>query len=74
MNDQELASKLADECHKLRKEVERMQKPFCPKCGVASDFHVNMYCRKIQGLTKGISRLKQQLAEANNKLKNEYHD
>jgi hypothetical protein len=46
----------------------------CPKCGVASDFHVNMYCRKIQGLTKGISRLKQQLAEANNKLKNEHHD
>lgn len=37
---------------------------FCKKCGVSSEFHMNLYCRKVQDLNKGIQRLKQQLAEA----------
>ena len=68
MNEQDLMHKLADERDQLRKEVERLQKPFCPKCGVSSDFHMNLYCRKIQALTKGIVRLKQQLAIAKKEI------
>lgn len=71
MTEQDLMHKLADERDMLRKEIERLQKPFCTKCGVSSDFHMNLYCRKIQALTKGIVRLKQQLAIAK---KNEHHD
>lgn len=43
---------------------EEIKDGFCKKCGVSSEFHMNLYCRKMQGLQKGIQRLKQQLAEA----------
>lgn len=44
--------------------LEDVRDGFCKKCGVSSEFHMNLYCRKMQGLQKGIQRLKQQLAEA----------
>lgn len=48
--------------------LKQATKPFCPKCGVLGDFHMNLYCRKIQALMKGIARLKQQLAEAKKEI------
>lgn len=67
MNYMQLMQMLADEREKIPKQTQPLQEPFCSKCGVAIDFHVNLYCRKIQALHKGIVRLKNQLAEANNK-------
>jgi hypothetical protein len=71
MKHTELMQLLEDELNKIPKEFQPLQEPFCAKCGVAIEFHMNLYCRKIQGLTKGIIRLKQQLAIAK---KNEHHD
>jgi hypothetical protein len=44
--------------------TKQLMSPYCPKCGGVNDFHVNLYCRKIQALMKDVARLKQQLAEA----------
>jgi hypothetical protein len=73
MTDIEILQKAIKENAFFRSQVKQLMSPYCPKCGVVNDFHVNLYCRKIQALMKGISRLKQQLAEANNKLKNEHN-
>jgi hypothetical protein len=59
-----VVKELQDERDSLRSVIERIHQPFCPKCGVVNDLHMNLYCRKVQSLTKGIERLKRQLAEA----------
>jgi len=70
MKRTKLMELLSVEWDQIHKESSPLQEPFCKKCGVAIDFHMNLYCRKIQALTKGIVRLKQQLAIS----KNEHHD
>lgn len=60
----EEVEKLTEERDILRAVVEKIHEPFCSKCGVVNDLHMNLYCRKVQSLTKGIERLKRQLAEA----------
>jgi hypothetical protein len=64
VNDVQHMQRLIEENEFFRSQVKQLMSPYCPKCGVVNDFHVNLYCRKIQALMKGIARLKQQLAIA----------
>lgn len=63
---QKCINKLGEALGKIGVEVTRggVIDGFCKTCGVSSEFHMNLYCRKMQALSKGIQRLKQQLAEA----------
>jgi hypothetical protein len=64
VTDIQRMQKLIEENEFFRSQVKQLMSPYCPKCGVVNDFHVNLYCRKIQALMKGVTRLKRQLAEA----------